>query len=450
MLGLPKTPFPVTFRELWLPPSINGLVLPASVEGGHPLTLTGAKLGSTVDGVHFNGAVTSNINCGAIHDNVATFWLKFRFKFDQNYAAGAGDMYIWGKHVDATHFVWLVFKTADGKLYFEGDDALGNNFSIAAQDGAADITTWEAGRWYTVLASISAANDVRFIIDDGTVVTVVTPIALPNGGDFIIGDYEDPGAGTGFEGVIADFVCGIDDLSQAAPDEEYNLYAGAPPADTVNEYLLDEGRGVTAYDRGSGGNNGTLDTSAKWSFGQVEQPVLGLDGINDFGLSSAGVDIAGDLTIVWVGKMKSTYDAVTGQFGCRLFLTVDANNRIYLDYDAPAPNTLRFVVIGNGTTSIPIHSIKPVIDDYWIDIATLTIAGVANWFLNGTFVVSATGAGPMSGAPCQATLGRHAAGVSYDVSKPLMVALVDGAFTAKQTRAFTRWLKDIYNLPISV
>lgn len=443
MLALPKTPFPVTFRELWLPPAINGLLLPSSVEGGHPLTLTGARLGSTADGVHFDGSVTSNINYGAIHDNAATFWLKFRFKFDQTYVAGSGDQYIWGKFLDATHFVWLVFKTADGKLYFEGDDALGNNFSIAAQDGAADITTWEAGRWYTVLASISAANDVRFIIDNGTVVTVVTPIAFPNGGDFIIGDYNDPGAGTGFEGIIADFVGSTIDNTVA---EETDLYKGIPPADAVNFWPLREGRGITAYDRGTGGNNGTLDTSCKWKFGQVEQPVLDVDGINDQALSPLATILTGDITYVLCLKW---FQAPVGRRGFGE-LSVDATNRLTVSYTA---TIARVNCVWGGANVILNVNLPLVIGDYCILVLSVVKGGLIKEYVNGAHA----GTADISGLPGDiAGLGRMRLGydafdhIKYCVMSVLFAALIDGAFTAKQARAFSRWLKDIYNLPILV
>jgi len=330
MLDISRSPFPVRYREVWLPRVINGNAsLPSARYNGHGLTLTGARLGSTCAGVHFDGSATSNINCGAIHNNAATLGISFRFKFDQNYAAGSGDQYIWGKWLDATHFLRLVFKTADGKFYFEGQDGGVNDFSVAAQDGAADITSWNAGQWYHVLASISAVNNVRFRIDNGTVVTSPSAIAAPNGGDFVIGDQDDPGAGTGFKGVIADFFLVTDDLTTT---EETELYEGFPPSDVVNEYPLDEGRGTTAYDRGSGGNNGTLDSSATWAFGQVEQPVISFDSIDDGALSSGGVDITGNFTAVWVGKMKSTYDGLSGPKSL-YELYPNASNIVRLGYD---------------------------------------------------------------------------------------------------------------------
>jgi len=447
-LALPGAPFPVTYRELYLPPGIKGWngPLPPSVEGGHELAFTGARHGTTSDGVHSDGAVTGNINYGAIHDNAATYWISFRFRPDQPFsAAAATDQYLWGKFVDATHFVWLVLRAADGKLYFEGQDGGVNDFSIAAQNGAGDITAWNAGQFYDVIASISAANDVRLIVDNGTVVTVVTAIAFPNGGDFIVGDYDDPGAGTGFEGVIVDVFGSTIDNTVA---EEYDLYAGIPPVDVVNAWLLDEGRGVTSYDRGTGGNDGTLDTTATWAFGQVQQPVISLDGINDHAASSTGVVISGDISMIWVGKMKSTYDGlVANHYITRV--VVDADNRIDMLYNAGI-DEIQWVVQGSAVLGATGFTTKPAIDDYMILIGTITLGGNMSFFLNGSLVDTDNGVGAVSAIGSILYLGRAHAAVAWDISKPLFFALIDGAFTQAQALTYSRYLKNLFNLPITI
>ncbi|KKK49357.1 hypothetical protein LCGC14_3135880, partial [marine sediment metagenome] len=322
-VSLLKTPFDVRYRELWLPPSINGnATLPTSVEGGHGLTLTGARKGTTVDGVHFTGSATSNINCGAIHNAAAKLWLSFRFKPDQDFsAASPADIYLWAKFNGAADLHLVRLESANGRLYWQHEGV--GSFSLST----AGITTWNAGQWYHVLVSLSNTAGARFIVDGGTPLTSANADAAPAGGDVIIGDRTDGGAIGGLV-TIADVVIGTDDLTAA---EETDLYNGIPPADAVNSWMLDEGRGVTAVDRGSGGNNGTLDTAATWAFGQVEQPVLSLDGINDHGQSSAGVNISGDLTLVWVGKMKSTYNLTAGN---KRFvdIEVDGNNLLVLFY----------------------------------------------------------------------------------------------------------------------
>lgn len=450
-LALPGAPFPVTYRELWLPRGINeNASLPTSVEGGHGLAFTGARRGTTCDGVHGDGSNTSNINCGAIHNNAATYWLSFRFKLDQPFSAAAvTDQYLWGKFVDATHFLWLVLKAADGKLYFEGQDGGANDFSIAAQDGAADITSWNSGQWYQVLASISAVNNVRFRVDNGTVVTDASAIAFPNGGDFVLLDYDDPGAGTGFEGIEVGFFGGTDDLSQAAPDEEYDLYTGIPPADVVNEYLLDEGRGVTAYDRGSGGNNGTLDTAATWRFGQVESPVISFDAHNDHAKSSAGIDITGDVTVIWVGKIKSSYDGLAGSRELFIYW-IDATNTIEIYYSV-GPDDIRLTVVGGGTPASVSYNEKPEIDSYMIMMGIIKSGIEVCININGFQYGRVALAGIIGGGVATLDLGyNHFAPAFRDISKPLFVALIDGAFDQAQALAYSRYLQKVFNLPITI
>lgn len=448
MQALPKTPFPVTFRELWLPPAINGLLLPNSVEGGHLLTLTGAKLGSTVDGVHFDGSATSNINAGAIHNAAAKLVLSFRLKLDQNHAAGAAaHQYIWGKFLGVDDYIQLYLHSVSGKLIAFHRGGAADLFVLLSAE-----TSWNAGQWYNVLLSTgqaigggAASNGARLRIDNGVAMTSADVTALPNGGDFVIGDSDDPGGGTGCKAVMADFFVMTDDVTDA---EEADLYKGIPPPDAVNFWPLREGRGVTAYDRGSGGNNGTLDTSCKWKFGQVEQPILDLDGINDHGQSSAGVDINGDSTLVWVGKMKSSYNALVASHEL-VRIRVDDNNLIKLHY-FHTDDGIRWYAIGGGTTQDVDFTTRPSIDDYLVLIGTLTQAGVLRLFANGTLVGEISGVGVISELAATAYLGAMQTPAEYDISPPLIVALTDGAFTAKQAQAFSRWLKDIYNLPISV
>ena len=75
-----REPFPVTYRELWLPSHIRGTtLLPAFRGDAHGLILTGAQKQTTCDGVLFNGTATSNINYGAIH-NAARIAIRFRFR----------------------------------------------------------------------------------------------------------------------------------------------------------------------------------------------------------------------------------------------------------------------------------------------------------------------------------------------------------------------------------
>jgi len=434
MIDILKAPFPIRYRELWLPGGIrDNAVMPSSKYDGHPVTLTGAIKATSCEGVLFDGSATSNVNCGVIHNNAATYWLNFRFKFTSPYAAGSGNMYIWGKFLDATHFLWLVFKTADGKLYFEGQDGGANDFSIAAQDGGADITSWNAGQFYNILASISALNGVRLRVNNGTVVTSASAIAFPNGGDFVYGDYDDPGAGTGFKGVIVDFYGGTDNLTAG---EETYLYAGLPPDDQVNQYKLDAGRGVTATDRGSGGNNGTLDTSARWSFKDVAQPLLSFDSRNGRGVSPGGIDRRQPVTIIWVVKAKSSYPATPARYYAAL------------DFHGADGTHLMFQHANADGMGIGAAQMLTVIDGYYVAICAISEAGVGMAYANGTLL----GTVGLTSYDSNTTLyiGDYSGASRKEISSPLLVALADGAFTGKQALTYTRWIKDIFNLPISI
>lgn len=432
-----KGPFPVTYRELWLPRGINNnSTLPTSRWNGHGLALTGARKGTTANGVHFDGSVTSNINCGEIHNASAKLWVSFRFKLDADFVIGTTTIITFGKFEDGFTNLYLYLHSVTGKL------TLDQNMGLIHLES--NEVSWEAGKSYHVIASISDSGGGRLIVDGGVAITAGGTANLPNGADLVFGDKWSPGTGGGFEGIISDVFVGTDDLTT---DEETDLYNGIPPLDTVNEYLLDEGRGVIAYDRGSGGNNGTLGTSATWAWGMVQQPVLSLDGINDYGATGAGVDISGDLTVVWAGKMKSTYSALTSDH--YLFsLYTNGDNRLMLFYNNPAQDYLDFYTEGSGdTVEIP-YTGKPVIDDYLIITGTIRGA-VSSLFINGSLVGTSTGVGARVGL-ATAYIGASQTLGFYDISKPLMIGLIDGAFTAAQSKAYSRWIKDIFNLPIII
>lgn len=445
-VDITKAPFPVRYRELWLPRSINNNVtLPSSCYNGHGLTLTGARKGTTCDGVHGTGVNTSNINCGAIHDNIAKFWASLRFKLVQPWVAGMGELYLWGKRIDGDNLLTLYLDN-NGMLHFYMRTAATDRFILLST-----ITSWNAGQWYHCIGSLSdtAGGKQRLLVNNTLEDSDVQAAAnTPNGGDFVLLDLDDPGFGNGFRGVEVDVFAGTDDLTAA---EETDLSKGIPPADTVNEYLLDEGRGVTAIDRGSGGNNGTLDTSATWAWGQVEQPVLSLDGINDRAVSLAGVNHSGNLTMVWVRKMKSTYNGLSANhffFDCR-GLVVD--NYIHSYY-----------VAGLGIRSLSVRGSPPTveetvvftpfhaIDDYLIMIGTVVSGVNISSYINGRFLGTIAMTTPVSGAGSTLYIGCNSTPALFDISKPLFIGIIEGAFTDKQVLAYSRWLNDILGMRISI
>jgi hypothetical protein len=310
-------------------------------------------------------------------------------------------------------------------------------------------TSWNAGQWYHVLLSISDTNAVRFIIDNGTPVTDADVSAAPNGGDVIIGDIDDPGGGNGFKGVVSDVFVGTDDLTA---NEELSLYNGIPPwapADAVNAYPLDEGRGVTAYDRGTGGNNGTLDTSATWAWGRVKQPVISLDGINDHAQSSAGADVSGAITAVWAGKLKARYGSVITDHTLLEFF-IDNTNWYGLFFN-PLTHDFRWQCNAVGTSVIcDTHGFTPEIDDYVIFIGIATAGGVTKLFTNSVLDDVATGLPPIAAGGITAFIGAEDTPAYWDVSKPLLAGLIEGAFTNQQVLAYSRFLNKIFNLGLAI
>lgn len=450
-VGMPLAPFPITYRELWLPPAIaDHTILPGSVEGGHQLALTGAQGRTTADGVRGYGDVASNINCGAnaVDNAQAKYWVSLRFRPSVDWTLGDGDQYLWGKVNDATHFMQLRLDSASGDLVFHKREGLvGTEFTMAISSPAGD-GIWHAGVWYHCLCSISNPAGARMKVNDADLQTNVDVNPTPAAGDLCFLDNDDPGAGTGFIGVEADIFCGDDDLTGA---EETRLYRGLPPVgNVVHEYLLDEGRGVTAYDRGSGADNGTLDTSPTWAFGQVQQPVLSLDCINDRAVSSAGVDISGDFTLVWAAKIKAAYAPAVFSPGTLLVqMRVDGPNMLQFYNDTTQGMT--FNLSGGGVAGNLYNLFRPSIDDYLIFIGTSTLAGGGiKAFVNGILVGSATGVGAVSGAAAITYLGMDSGVTWFDISKTLLVALIEGAFTQQQARAYSRYLKNVFNLPITI
>jgi len=103
------------------------------------------------------------------------------------------------------------------------------------------------------------------IVENGTPILTGNVDAAPNGGDFVIGDIDDPGLGPmvilGFIGEIQNVIVGTDDLT---PAEEEALYAGTAPGDETNYWYIDEGTGTDIIDYGTGGNDGTADTACSW------------------------------------------------------------------------------------------------------------------------------------------------------------------------------------------
>ncbi len=434
MLALNRTPFPVTYRELWDPSLIRGTQLPPFKGDGHVMTLTGASKQTTTDGVHFTGAATSNIVVAAAagQNAKAAFHITIRFKLDATFAAGAAANVILFQKTSVAEFLRIYLKSADGKLNWDQ----GGGFVLTST-----TVSWTAGVWYIVTCELTDTPTQRLLVN-GTAEDTDTSaaVATPNGGDMIIGSSSDGGT-DGIVGVISWVVIGVGATATVAltANEETDLAKGIPPATAKIQYmyLFDEGRlGATLTNRGDAGvAAGTLDSACTWAFGQVRQPVLSLDGINDLAVSSTGVNSKEPFTLVYVAKIKSTYSALV-------------NNPKYIYFHSSS-----FYVLHDGVETFAYGfgadrvTLSLTIDQYAIFHHTYSSTANKIYF-NGALADSG------DGGIVTTTLGTFALGsalgAGFDVSKVLLCAIAETEFTAAQAKAYSRWLRDIMNLPITI
>lgn len=449
MIDLATVPFPVSYRELWLPPSINGnATLPSSVRDGKLLTLSGARQGTTTDGVHFTGGATSyaQIVAEAGFNNKTKFVFFARFKFDQTFQTGVATQWLYNKTL-VNEWLKIYFDTADGKLTFsQGDGAGGELFTLKS----ATQTVWNAGQWYNICCTLTDAAGGAQKLEVGGIVMgngVAAARNTPNGGDSYIGNQSAPGA-AGFIGTISLVMA---DSTALTSDQLTFLVNGFAAFTPVYFLPMDTGRGVTLTNRGSGGNNGTIQAANTWAYGQVQQPCLSLDSINDSATTPATVNISGDLTFAWVGKMKSTYNGlpVAPSRGSFFFMS-DApnNNYLWFLFNQGAGSSFEFFTRGGGGAAASVVITQTTnIDDYMVFIGT--VSSVTSLYLNGTLAGSA--AGPTArNSLVTAYIGREDGASRFDISKPLFIGLMDGAMNAKQVLAYSRWLRDSFNLPVNM
>lgn len=208
-------------------------------------------------GAVFTGTATSNINCSTIHDSTNDLSISLWFRLDSAFsAASTADQYLFGKYDDSTNYLYAYLSQSDGKLYLAHREGNGAEAISSAE------TSWTADTWYHVIVSCSTTNGQRMIIDDGTAVTGASnQTAISLTADFVLGNRDDGTSTAGLIGRLRNIVTTQDSLSTA---EEASLYAGVSPSDKYNHWELHEASGTTAYDDGSGADNGTLDSAVTW------------------------------------------------------------------------------------------------------------------------------------------------------------------------------------------
>ncbi len=451
--NIKKMPFPVTYRELWLPEGINtDVTLPTAPPKGHGLTLQGAQKGTTCDGVHLTGGATSNIVIvdNAIQNSQQAFHITIRFKLDTTFDATApADFVLFKKTEGVNDWLKIFLENADGRLHFDHRIGIGMVFQLASA-----TNSWLAGVWYTVTCELTSTPTQRMIVN-GVEEDAHTDAAQPTpaSGAMVLFSSAD-GDADGIVGTVSWVVIGVGATATVALTvlEEGYLNAGIPPVTAKVQYmlLLDEGRGVTATNRGSAGagGNGTLDSACTWKFGAVRQPCLSLDSINDYAVSSSGVDISGAITLVWAGKMKSTY-ASTAIDRDLIELFIDNTNLYGLYYNL-LTNDLDWHKITGGGSDKASGVLAPTIDEYKILIATATVAGVLALYSNGVLLDTGTWAAPMPALAAVAYIGAEDSPANFDISKPLFIGLIEGAFTAAQAKTYSRWLNAKLGLGLTI
>lgn len=209
-------------------------------------------------------AVTSNINFGAIYDNVPDWWMSMRFMFPEGYDAPGGgnpdNAILLAKRDGAGNIFMLYLNNASNSITFWNSLA-GYSIGLAAPD-----VSWLPGKWYHVLVSNHSVNGARLRVDNGVAATSVLTSNLPNGGTMYVGNYA---WWTAYRApTVANVVMGTDALTLA---EETVLFNGVLPDDETDFWPVNEGNGNAIVSYGSAANPGTAGANTKWDIIDREQ-----------------------------------------------------------------------------------------------------------------------------------------------------------------------------------
>lgn len=431
MYDIQKLPHGKKWRELWLPEHICGSVMPSSVANGLPMTLTGASKQTTYEGIHFvTGVATSNVKFSDPYDAVNDWWASFDFILDADFDSGsANDMHLLGKYDDGTNYLTVRLNSGSGKLtlaHVEG----GVSETLDSSE-----TSWTAGVRYHVLVSCSTTGGQRVRIDGGTAQTApanTTAVSLTY--DMCIGARDDGVDTNGCEGVIKNITMGNDILTT---DEEYDLYLGFPPTDAVTRFLFDEGRGTTTTDRGSGADDGTMDTSCSWVYSSVKAPGLSFDGLNDQAITAATGSISWPLTLVWAGKLKGDYTPASGagRTATLMLGRVDGQNIVF--FQNSAGTCLRFGGLASGVAKAVDEADSNIVDSYHILLGVVTSSGLLEFWVDGVLQGTSTalGALPLGGATWG--LGFYTGVGEYDPSMPIFAGVINDGLTHAEARLYS-------------
>lgn len=440
-----------SWRELWLPQNIVGTSCPSSVSGGHALTLTGARRGSTTDGLEMRGAELITITDHAdisITDDLTVVLPAFilRTTFDSGASADMGLLNLNNGSVIA----WL--ESATGALNVTLKDAGAGPVDVTISTTKvswAAGTLWEVGFTYNKDASpsfIFYINGAAENTDSNGTLVLTVPV-----GDTTIG-YD----GTTYLTGKLQRSFKVYDTTVLTAAQMLGIYKGYPYPTNLKAYLPMDcpGRGLTLTDRSTGGNcDGTIsgtNTAMIWDFGATKLVLASCDGLNDT-LSGTGLDIGGDVSVVLVMRMGCTYVSNGLPNYLQLcFGRADAADFDYFIMQYISGTGLQYSVVGNSIVKNINFGTTPSIGDYWIIIGTYTVAGAVELLLNGDSLGTESGLGVMSRGAATFNLGSNYVPGNRTLSGFIAAALVEGALSAAEARRLSRFIDQWMGLGIGV
>lgn len=447
--------FGVKWRELQLPDQIVGTTWPSAAPGGHKITLAGgAARKTTSGGVKFTGTATSNmvIAANAGQNAKAAFHITIRWTPKTTFTVGSTSGYLFNKQLAADDYIRIYMDGADGKLYwFQGNAAGGTQFILTST-----TTVWTAGTAYIITASLDDTPAQRLIVN-GVAEDTDNQAArsTPNGGDITIASSSD-GATDGISGTISWVVIGVGATATVGltAAEEQDLSKGIPPptAKIQHMYLMDEGEGAVTNDMGSLGVNGVLDSACTWDKTPPFKSCLSLDGIDAYGQSDAGLDINGDMTVVLVEKLKSTYNSTTLTRRLLTLTATDFNNRLGF-FSVGAHEPIGLFIKANGGADYWIDYTTPVTIDNYAILTASVVAGVSvSYYVNGILIGTIAVTDMLIPASARMVLSIDADDLTShaDVSKVLLPGIIDGALTGSQVLQLSRTLNNELDLGLAI
>jgi len=437
-------PSGMRFRELWDAQEIVGTKWPSGVPGGHALTLTGgAYKATTTKGLIMRGAERVTVTDPAalsINDNLTVVLPTFKLE-ELFSSASAADMGLMNLNNGA---VIARLNSTTGALDFILKDA----------DGGADETvsttkvSWAADtEWQVSLTLATAAEgtiSARLYINGVAEATndhCDTVLTVPDG-DTVYG-YD-----------LTTYLTGritrgprVFSTAILTAAELLLLYKGVEEASNlVLQHNLDEGRGLAIDDKATGAAcdgviSGTY-TAIIWDYG-VEQVCMGLDGRTGYGASAyVSINISDDVTFIWVGKLKSTYDTLNGE---KYIFTYYAHSIHYVRLRSmPEAASIRFRVMGGGVSADAIYTGVMTIDSYIILIGVADHTNnLVSLYANGVLAQATAWAGSVSTILARGYLGVLNDVTAFDSSMVVLHAIVEGALSSKQaldtSKAINNW-----------